>query len=119
MKKKNKGLDLKTFILIVLAIIIGLSLAFFIFSLVDKEWTMAIICIVIAISLFLIACPLNYQGEIYECSHCGNKFSANPFKVFFTNGVLQFLNFDSSPTKYYKLKCPHCKKKDWCKRGKK
>ncbi len=118
MKKKkpsHKGLVLKMFIVIVLAVLIGLCIAFCIFEAVDRQWIESAICLAVAIGLFIIACPLYYLGDMYECPKCGHKFKVNPYKVFFTNGILGIFDLAGDAPKYAKLKCPHCQTKDWCK----
>ncbi len=118
MKKKkpsHKVLVLKMFIVIVLAVLIGLCIAFCIFEAVDKQWIESAICLAVAIGLFIIACPLYYLGYMYECPKCGHKFKVNPYKIFFTNGILGIFDLAGDAPKYAKLKCPHCQMKDWCK----
>ena len=114
-KPSSKGLDFKTLACIVLVILIGLSLAFCFIYAINGFWIEFAVCLAIAIVLFVIACPLNRVGNIYECPKCGHKFKANPYKVFFTSGFLGLFSFDGTPMRYAKLKCPNCQAKDWCK----
>lgn len=114
-KKPSKGLVLKTFIVIILVVLIGLSIAFSIFEAIDGQWIESAICLAVAIGLFVIACPLYYLGDTYECPKCGHKFKINPYKVFFTNGILGIFDLAGDAPKCAKLKCPHCQTKDWCK----
>lgn len=92
---------------IILAILLAFSGAFCIIYGLNQVWIGFSICLAIVIILILVMIPLNYYGIIYECPKCGQKFKANPYKVFLTN-----FYYDS---KYKKLKCPNCKTKDWCK----
>lgn len=115
-KPSKKGLDLKTFVVIVLAVFIGLGIAFSIFNAVEHAWTEFAVCLAVTVVLFIIECPLAYKGDTFECPKCGHQFKVNPYKVFFTNGILHTFSFDGEPMKYAKLRCPKCNTKDWCKR---
>ena len=100
-RKLSKKGKIKLFISIFLIVLIGIGFAIY---------------LSVAVVLSIIELPLFYHGIIYECPKCGHKFKANPYKVFFTNGILGILDFDGSGNKYAKLKCPNCKAKDWCKK---
>ena len=110
-KKRQIALSLS----IILIVAVGLCLAFCIICGIERQWIEFSICLVIAVILILVIIPLNYVGAIYECPKCGQKFKANPYKAFFMNVLyLDFITGLYSP-KSKKLKCPHCKTKDWCK----
>lgn len=83
---------------------------------VSKEWIWFAVYLAVAIVLSAVEIPLFYHGTTYECPKCGQRFKANPYKVFFTNGILGIADLDGSGSKYAKLKCPYCKAKDWCKK---
>ncbi|MDE5897543.1 MAG: hypothetical protein K2H43_07000 [Clostridia bacterium] len=115
-KKLSKKGKIKFLISIVLIVIIGICFGLSVMYGVSQEWIGFAIYLSVAIALSVIEIPLWYHGTIYECPKCGHRFQSNPYKVFFTNGILGFFDFDGSGSKYAKLKCPNCKKKDWCKK---
>lgn len=114
-KPPKKGLDIKTFAVIVLIVLTGISFAFCAISATERRWIEFSIFLAATLVLIIITCPLAYKGDMFECPKCKHKFRVNPYKVFFTNGILQTFDFDGQPMKYAKLKCPNCKTKDWCK----
>ena len=111
-KRKKFELAL-TLILIVLG---GVSFASCIIFAFGQRWIEFSVCLAITVVMCAGWIPLSYHGTTYECPRCGQEFKANPYKVFFTNGILGFFDFDGSGSKYAKLKCPNCKTKDWCKK---
>ena len=115
-RKNSKKKKLELAVTIILIILIGLGIAFCVIYGFGKYWIGFSVSLACVIALSLIFIPVYYHGATYECPKCGQIFKANPYKVFFTNGILGFLNFDGSGSKYAKLKCPACKTKDWCKK---
>lgn len=117
-KKKKIGLCISIVLIVLIGIGFGLSVMYGI----SQDWIEFAICLSVAIVMSIVEIPIYYHGTVYECPQCGQKFRANPYKVFFTNGILGavsgILSFgDGSNSKYAKLKCPNCKKKDWCKKS--
>ncbi len=111
---KKRKIELSIFIILI--VLIGICLGLCVMYGVSQDWIAFAICLSVAIAMSVIEIPLYYHGTIYECPHCSQKFKANPYKVFFTNGILGIFDLDgSSNSKYVKLKCHNCKKKDWCK----
>ncbi len=120
-RKLSHKEKIKLFISIFLIICIGICFGLSVMYGVSQDWIGFAIYFSVAIVISAIEIPIYYLGTIYECPHCGNKFKANPYKVFFTNGILgifgSILSFGAgSDSKYAKLKCTNCKKKDWCKK---
>lgn len=115
-RKLSKKEKIKLFTNIFLIVIIGICFGLGVMYGVSQDWIGFAIYLSVAVVLSIIEIPLWYHGIIYECPKCGHKFKANPYKVFFTNGILGILDFDGSGNKYAKLKCPNCKAKDWCKK---
>lgn len=97
-------------------ILIGIFLAVSVLAAFSQDWKAFAVYLSVAVVLAALIIPLHYHGIHYECEKCGHKFKANPYKVFFTNGILGVLDFDGSNSQYAKLKCPQCKKKSWCKK---
>ena len=119
-RKLSKRRKIELSIFIILIVLIAICLGLGVMYGVSQYWIGFAICLSVAIAMSVIEIPLYYHGTVYECPHCSQKFKANPYKVFFTNGIfgiiLGFMSFgDGSDSKYAKLKCPNCKKKDWCK----
>jgi radical SAM protein with 4Fe4S-binding SPASM domain len=120
-RKLSPKEKIKLFINIFLIILIGICFGVSVMYGVSQDWIGFAIYFSVAIVISAIEIQLYYHGTIYECPHCGNKFKVNSYKVFFTNGILEIfdsiLSFgDGSDSKYAKLKCTNCKKKDWCKK---
>ena len=120
-RKLSPKEKIKLFINIFLIILIGICFGVSVMFGVSQDWIGFAIYFSVAIVISAIEIQLYYHGTIYECPHCGNKFKVNSYKVFFTNGILEIfdsiLSFgDGSDSKYAKLKCTNCKKKDWCKK---
>lgn len=119
-RKLSKKRKIELSIFIILIVLIGICLGLAVMCGVSQDWIGFAVCISVAIAMSVIEISLYYHGTTYECPKCGHKFKVNPYKVFFTNGIfgiiLSILSFgDVSDSKYSKLKCPNCKKKDWCK----
>ncbi len=114
-RKLSKKRKIELSISIILIVLIGICLGLGVMYGVSQYWIGFAICLSVAIAMSVIEIPLYYHGTVYECPHCIQKFKANPYKVFFTNGILGIFDLDGSSSKYAKLKCPDCKKKDWCK----
>lgn len=120
-QKLSKKKKIQICVSIVLIILIGICFGLSIMYVISQDWIGFAIYFSVAIAMSVIEIPLYYHGTIYECPHCGQKFKANPYKVFCTNSILgvcgSILSFgDGSDSKYAKLKCTNCKKKDWCKK---
>lgn len=120
-RKLSPKEKIKLFINIFLIILIGICFGVSVMCGVSQDWIGFAIYFSVAIVISAIEIPLYNHDTIYECPHCGNKFKVNSYKVFFTNGILgipgSILSFgDGSDSKYAKLKCTNCKKKDWCKK---
>lgn len=120
-RKLSPKEKIKLFINIFLIILIGICFGVSVMCGVSQDWIGFAIYFSVAVVISAIEIQLYYHGTIYECPHCGNKFKVNSYKVFFTNGILgifgSILSFgDGSDSKYAKLKCTNCKKKDWCKK---
>lgn len=103
-----------TYVTIILGSLSGILFAFSIVCAVNHSWTEFGIYLAIAIVLLIITIPLMFRGDIYKCPKCGHEFKINPYKLFFTKGML--CDLEGTPTKYVKLKCPKCHSKDYCKR---
>ncbi|MCI8487458.1 MAG: hypothetical protein HFE36_01945 [Clostridia bacterium] len=114
-RKLSPKEKIKLFINIFLIILIGICFGVSVMYGVSQDWIGFAICFSVEIVISAIEIPLYYHGTVYECPHCSQKFKANPYKVFFTNGILGIFDLDGNSSKYAKLKCPNCKKKDWCK----
>ena len=115
-RKLSKKEKIKLYISIVLIVLIGICFGLSVMYGVSQDWIGFAIYLSVAIIMSIVEIPLCYHGTIYECPQCGHKFKANSYKVFFTNGIWGFFNFDGYGSKYAKLKCPKCEKKDWCKK---
>ena len=115
-RKLSKKSKIILFFIIVLIVLIGICFGLSVMYGVSQDWIGFAIYFSVAVAMSVIEIPLCYHGTMYECPKCGHKFKANPYKVFFTNGILGFLDFDGSGSEYAKLKCPNCEKKDWCKK---
>lgn len=103
-----------TYVAIILGTLSGIAFCFCLVCAVNHYWKEFAVCLAIAIASLIFMIPLSFRGDIYECPKCGHKFRVNPYKIFFTKGILSDL--EGEPTKYVKLKCPNCKTKDYCKR---
>lgn len=115
-RKLSKKRKIELSIFIILIVLIGICLGLGVMYGVSQDWIGFAVYISVAIAMCVIEIPLYYHGETYECPKCGQKFKVNPYKVFFTNGILGIFDFyDGISSKTAKLKCPNCKKKDWCK----
>ncbi len=115
-RKLSKKKKFELAVTIILIVLIGLGIAFCIIYGYGKYWIGFSISLASVIVLSLICIPVYYHGTTYECPKCGKIFKANPYKVFFTNGILGLFDFGGSGSKYAKLKCPECKTNDWCKK---
>ncbi len=115
-KPPKNGTDVKTYAVIALGCSIGLSAVFCVVAAVNGYWIEFGICLAIAVVLFIVTCPLAYEGDVYECPHCGRKFRVNFYIVLFTNGKLKTSDDNGEQVKYAKLKCSDCGTKDLCKR---
>lgn len=115
-QKLSKKRKINLFINIVLIVLIGICFGLSVMYGISQEWIGLAIYLSVAIAMCAVEIPLYYHDTIYECPQCGHKFRANPYKVFFTNGIWEVFNLDGSASKHAKLKCPNCKKKDWCKK---
>ena len=104
-----------TYATIILGTLSGVAFCFCLVCAVNHDWIEFAICLAIAVVLLIVMIPLSFKDDIYECPKCGHKFKVNPYKIFFSKGILSDL--EGEPTKYVKLKCPHCKIKDYCKRN--
>ena len=115
-KTHKKGVIIKGYVAIILVVLIGINIMFsYIFG-SGRAWMEFAVCLSTTVLLLILIIPLIYSGDTYECPKCGHIFKANPYKVFFTNGILQTFDLDGEPMKYAKLKCPNCQTKDMCKR---
>lgn len=57
------------------------------------------------VAFVALLCVFGASGEIFECPHCGKKFSA----------TLSAYIFGMHTLTKRRLRCPHCGKKSWCK----
>ena len=119
-RKLSKKRKIELSIFIIFIVLIGICLGLGVMYGISQDWIGFVVYISVGIALSVIEIPLYYHGTTYECPKCGYKFKVNPYKVFFTNGIfgiiLGILSFGAvSDSRYSKLKCPNCKKKDWCK----
>ncbi|MDE6029390.1 MAG: hypothetical protein K2F90_03615 [Clostridiales bacterium] len=112
----KKKLKLRLYIAILLVVLIGIAIAFCVISGIERDWIGFSVCLLAVVVMIIIVIPLTYSGDTYECPNCGHVFKANPYKVFFTNGILRIFGLGDGTGKSAELKCPNCKTKDWCKR---
>lgn len=112
-KKLSKKKRIKLFIDITLVVSIGILIMLCVIFGYEHNWIGFSVCLSLAILLSVVAIPINYIGERYECPQCGCKFKANPYKVFFTNDIFDIGGY---PSKCAKLKCPNCKNINMCKK---
>ncbi len=114
-EKPPQNTDIKTIAVIVLACLTGISAAFSVVAAVNGFWVEFGVCLALAVVLFTVTCPLAYEGDTYQCPHCGRKFRVNPYVLLFKRKS-KCSDVNGESVKYANLTCPDCGKEDMCKR---
>ncbi len=109
-KEKNAQLLLKCEILMgIVCIIIMLSLTIIASYVTMEEW-LRVLLILIGFAPIVIACPFMLKIEqiagFYECKHCHHKYVPTYKSVFYAMHI--------NRTRY--MKCPECHKRSWQKK---
>ena len=105
MKSLTKIL-LSVCILLISLILIMISVALFEFLTIDFSILLVVLSSITFIIALIAAILLDYSSGDYECKKCGQRFKP-------TLGAYVW-GAHTLTTRY--LKCPHCRKKSFCKR---
>lgn len=118
MKKRKISVKRKIEIsaFIILIVLLGICIILCVDCGREHNWIWFSVYLALSVVVILVEIPIYYHGAVYTCPKCGQSFKANPYKVFFTNGIFEIFNFGDTYSKNFKVKCPNCNTKEWCKR---